>query len=57
LHNELHDLYSVLDIVRVIKPRTMKWVGTYFTHSGEWKLVLCFDVENPWEKKKKKLCR
>ena len=33
----------------------MGWA--YFTHSGEWKLVLCFDVKNPWGGGKKKLCR
>jgi hypothetical protein len=27
LHNELSDLYSLPNIVRVIKPRRMRWVG------------------------------
>jgi hypothetical protein len=27
LHNELHNLYSSLNVVRVIKSRRMRWVG------------------------------
>ena len=35
LHNEeLHDLYSSPNIVRVIKPRRMRWVG-HVTRMGE----------------------
>jgi len=30
--------------------------GAYLTHSGERKLVLCFDVQTPWGGGKKKLC-
>jgi hypothetical protein len=34
LHNdELHSLYSSLNIVRVIKSRSMRWAG-HVTHTG-----------------------
>jgi hypothetical protein len=35
LHNDkLHDLYSSLNIVRVIKSRRMRWAG-HVAHMGE----------------------
>jgi hypothetical protein len=34
LHDELHNLYSSLNIVRVIKSRRMRWAG-HETHMGE----------------------
>jgi hypothetical protein len=39
LHNEeLHDLYSSLTIVRVMKSRRMKWVG-HVARMGEGRCV------------------
>jgi hypothetical protein len=38
-NNELHSLYSTLNIVRVIKSRRMRWGGTCGTH-GEGKRCL-----------------
>jgi hypothetical protein len=36
IHNdELHDLYSSLTIVGVIRSRTMRWVGHYLGWGGE----------------------
>jgi hypothetical protein len=36
LHNEkLHDLYSSPNIIRVIKPRGMRWGGACSTYGGE----------------------
>jgi hypothetical protein len=34
LHNELNNLYSSLNIVRVIKSRRMRWAG-HVAHIGE----------------------
>jgi hypothetical protein len=39
LHNEeLNDLYSLLNIVRVVKSRRMRWVGCV-SHMGEERVV------------------
>jgi hypothetical protein len=38
LHKELHDLYSSLTIVRVIKSRIMRWAG-HVVRMGEGKGV------------------
>jgi hypothetical protein len=39
LHNdELHNLYSSPNIVRVIKSRRMRWVG-YVAHMGEGRAI------------------
>ena len=39
-HEELNDLYSLPDIIRVIKSRRMRWVGhvvcTGEVHAGFW---------------------
>jgi hypothetical protein len=47
LHNdELHDLYSSPNIVRVIKSRRMKWAG-HVAHSGEGRGVYRVLVGRP----------
>ena len=39
LHNEeLSDLYSLRNVVRVLKSRRMRWVG-HVAHMGEWRGV------------------
>ena len=39
LHNEeLNDLYSSPNILRVMKPRRMKWIGYVARMGGEWGL-------------------
>jgi hypothetical protein len=39
LHNEeLNDLYSLPNVVRVIKPRRMRWAW-HVARMGEWKVV------------------
>jgi hypothetical protein len=37
-HDELHSLYSSLNIVRVIKSRRMRWAG-HVAHMGEGRCV------------------
>jgi hypothetical protein len=34
LHNELHDLYSSPSIIRIMKPRRMRWAG-YVARMGK----------------------
>jgi len=47
LHNEeLNNLYSSPNIVRVIKPRRMRWVG-YVAHMGEGRGVYRVLVGKP----------
>jgi hypothetical protein len=47
LHNdELHNLYSLPNIVRVIKSRMMRWMGTV-TRMGEGRGVYRVLVERP----------
>ena len=47
LHNEeLNDLYSLLNIVRVVKSRRMRWTG-HVALMGEWKGVYRVLVGNP----------
>jgi hypothetical protein len=56
LHNdELHDLYSSLNIVRVIKGRRMWWVG-HVTCIGEGRGVYMVLVGRP-EGKRRPRCR
>jgi hypothetical protein len=51
LHNgELHSLYSSLNIVRVIKSRTMRWVG-HVKRMGERTGVFRASVGRPEEKR------
>jgi hypothetical protein len=44
LRNEWHDLYSVPN-TSIFRAISDELGGAYFTHGGEWKLVLCFDVK------------
>jgi hypothetical protein len=47
LHNdELHSLYSSLDIVRVIKSRRFRWVG-HVTHVGRGEVFTWFWLGGP----------
>jgi hypothetical protein len=46
LHNELHDLYSSLNIVRVIKSRRMRWAG-HVAHMREGRGVYRVLVGRP----------
>jgi hypothetical protein len=47
LHNEeLHDLYSSPNIVRMMKSRTMRWAG-YVARIGERRCVYVVFVGNP----------
>jgi hypothetical protein len=51
LHNdELHNLYSSLDIVRMIKSRRMRWVG-HVAHMGEERGVYWVLVGRPKSKR------
>ena len=46
LHNEeLNDLYSLPNIVSVIKSRRMKWEGVCSTYGGDSRCVLDFGGE------------
>ena len=46
LHNEeLHNLYSSPNIVRVIKSRRMRWVGAYSMYGGGERCVQGFGGE------------
>jgi hypothetical protein len=46
LHNdELHSLYSSLNIVRVIKSRRIKWGGTCGRHGSGERCSQCFSQE------------
>jgi hypothetical protein len=42
LQNEHHNLYSKSDIIRMIKPRRMRWVGACSTHGGNEKCIKKF---------------
>jgi hypothetical protein len=45
LHSdELHDLYSSPNIVRVIKSRRMRWAG-HVAHMGEVFTVFCWEAQ------------
>jgi hypothetical protein len=47
LHNEeLHNLYSSPDIIRMIKPRRMRWAG-HVARIGEERKLYKALVENP----------
>jgi len=47
LHNEeLSDLYSLPNIVRVVKSRRMRWTG-HVAHMGEGRVVHRFQVGKP----------
>jgi hypothetical protein len=47
LHNdELHNLYSSPDIIRLIKPRRMRWAG-HVARIGEERKLYKALVENP----------
>ena len=46
MHNEeLNDLYCSPNIVRVIKPRRMRWAGHVARMVGEERCVQCFGGE------------
>jgi hypothetical protein len=46
LHNEeLKDLYSSPNIVRVIKSRRIRWGGACSAYGGEKRLIYCFGGE------------
>ena len=50
LHNEeLNDLYSSPNIVRVIKSRRMRWAG-HVAHMGEERGMLVSCLGNRWER-------
>jgi hypothetical protein len=50
LHNgELHDLYSLPDIIRQIKSRRMRWTG-HVARMGEGRKCTGFWWESPKEK-------
>jgi hypothetical protein len=47
LHNEeLYDLSSSLNIIRVIRSRRMRWGWGCGTYAGEEMCILSFDGEN-----------
>jgi hypothetical protein len=49
LHNEeLHNFYSSLSIIRMIKSRRMRWAGACSTNGGEEEGVLgyCWERQN-----------
>jgi len=50
LHNELRDLYSLPNIVRVVKLRRMRWAG-HVARMGEGKGVYRVLVGKPEEKR------
>jgi hypothetical protein len=51
LHNdELHNLYSSADIIRVIKSRGMRWAG-HVARMGEWRDVYRILVWRPESKR------
>jgi hypothetical protein len=50
LHNQLHDLYSSPNIVRVIKSRRMRWAG-HVARLGEERGVYRVLVGKPEEKR------
>jgi len=50
LHNELRDLYSLPNIVRVVKSRRMRWAG-HVAHMGEGRGVHRVLVGKPEEKR------
>ena len=46
LHNEeLNDLYSLPNIVRVVKSRRMRWAGTFNLYGGEERHIQGFGGE------------
>jgi hypothetical protein len=50
LHNEeLNDLYSSPNIVRVIKSRRMRWAGHVARMGGKERCVQDFDRETQWK--------
>jgi hypothetical protein len=50
LHNEkLHDLYSSLSIIRMIKPRRMRWVG-HVARMGRRGLLIGYWCESQKER-------
>ena len=51
LHNELRDLYSLTNIVRVVKSRRMRWVG-HVARMGEGRGVHRVLVGKPEGKRK-----